>query len=211
MPKLTRFPTECEDFRGVAGQDDFIQHIRVTRDDVLMEMSDMFTQLREQAFVDIRHATEIDTSDSYVADSMRETYERCLEITATNAQAQTGKQKKFKATTVHAQRVELVQQKLTGTGNEASVYGDVAKFAMGEMEEKLNAWQEEGFKKALNDACNSIIDDFGRRFDDAEESKPKMEDLPDLKEKLLAAADHALQQTKGPLKDLVDTWAACEN
>jgi hypothetical protein len=176
-----------------------------------MEMSEMFNELRKGDLVDIRHATEIDSRDSYVAESMRGTYARCLEITATNAQAQTGKQKKFKATTVHAQRVELIQQKLTGTGNGASVYGDVAMFAMSEMEEKLKAWQEEWFKKALDAACDDIIDDFGRRFDDAEDSKPKMEDMPDLKEKLLAAADHALQQTKGPLKALVDTWAAYEN
>ena len=126
---------------------------------------------------------------------MQHTYEHCLTLSNPNQQTTELKKRVYKKSTVHPRRVDCIREKLKGTGEDQSVFADVAECASKAFNELMTAWANLGQSK-LEWAYDFVVNDFNTRFETAD---VKTEEDSEFVETLKEAACHALAVTRGEM------------
>lgn len=200
--------TDNQDFQGVEGKDLFIDFVRRTSDATATKFAGLFETMHVE-LGEIRHAFVIPFLQSYVGEGMAEAYKECMGISKVDGQTKAGKRKVSRNSTMHARRVELMQQTLSGNGDKPSVFRNATRLAKDDFEEKLARWQK-GFARTIGRACDKVIADFNNRFSVAEDEEVANED-PEAVEKVKRAASAALEVIDGPMKEMIDGLHDFEN
>ncbi|KAK5172650.1 uncharacterized protein LTR77_002770 [Saxophila tyrrhenica] len=200
--KLKTVLEDHEDFQGRQGDLEYFEYIKHVCDDVMADIGGWFENMRRQ-FGAIRNAFVEDLPDSYSAQSMKPTYDQCLLISRHNSEPVMGP-RGGKKSGAHPARTEVVRQKLTGSGNEPSVFSDIVLLAKHDFNAKIDAWKAETFTTAFEAAAEDICNEFEQRFDVPEEDVE--EEHPETVEYLKKAVKDALTEINGPLKAYVDSW-----
>ena len=180
------------------GTKPFFVFINSVRDRLIKGLCELFNGFREEVRK-IRVAYILDHPTSFVATSMQQTYEQCLAISNPNHQLAEGKKKVYKKSTLHPRRVDHLRDKFKGTGEEPSVFEDVADSAKTAFQNLMSSWDKKYCTPKLAKAHDRILKDFNARFVVPEDVKT--EENEEAIEKLKQSAYDALEIIQGPLKE----------
>ncbi|KAK4580321.1 hypothetical protein LTR86_000524 [Recurvomyces mirabilis] len=191
----------CDAFQGV-DITKLLDCIRRIRNDVENSMA-KHCRLLKSIISQVRASMLVDTEKSLCSAAMQDTYNEIVSMQSINYQKTNAKGKTvtLKSKEAHKQRADRVRSKLLGTDDEIDIFSDVAERAKVSLDNKLAEWLVEA-NRLLAEGCQSIKDDFERRFAGSEDVKQEV-DLEAV-ETLKRAAGDALMVIEGEMKRLIE-------
>lgn len=204
-------PTECEGFHGVPGSKDFFNSVHTIRDSVIEEVESTFDSLR-QDFQALRHLCTHD-EDSYVIESMLKVYNDCKLVTNSNPELNVaaGGRRRFKKSTAGPARIQLIREKLVGSAGrgQQSIFESVRDKVLRDFNQKVTRWGQKECLPELKNGCNSVVQEFERRFA-VEQEEIKQEGDKEAIAALKQAAESALCAIDGDLKMHIEKFEEYE-
>ena len=198
---------ECPDFQGVQGAKSFFGRIQAIRKESVNDVKKIFGNLRGRVLgirnMSIQYSPRA-VHSSYIDEVLESTYENCKAVSKASMEAASGKQQSHSRGKVHPRRVEILRQKLKGTGGEASVFASLAELLSSRFEEQVVGWEKNDCMPKLTEAHDQVIREFNGSF--VAEEEVKTEENEAAVEKLNTAVNEALAVIHGPMKKHVERF-----
>lgn len=214
--KLEETLKACPEFQGVPETASFYEMLQDTREKTQKAVQQVTKSLRRK-ITDVYYKVVLPDKEvaSYVEIAMQPTYKAGKQLEGRAYMADNGK-KVSKAVAAHQSRVALIRRKFEGSGSAVDAEEDegaqlsVFESVFEQMEKAFTAKLDKSVTAAtekLKTTADGIITDFNRRYTVDEEDTAKD---PEAEQELLNAANNALDEIGGRIKQQLAECKRCE-